>query len=92
MEIPHILESQKEVRDIDQYFRGTRMLDLYYEEMIEDIEVEMSRVLDFLRLPPASLFCPSYRLRTRTKPQMIENYSELKKRFSSGIMGEYIDE
>jgi LPS sulfotransferase NodH len=62
-------------------FANHAVLDICYEELARDFQVEMKRVQDFLEVKPQVLLPETHRQSDYPLPASIDNYYELKERF-----------
>ncbi|KAI0529640.1 hypothetical protein KFK09_002194 [Dendrobium nobile] len=71
--IPDIKQTRKWSTDILQYFKGTRHIVLYYEDLVRN-QAKMMDVLDFLRMPHAKLTSRHVKIHTRPLSDHIQNW------------------
>ncbi|KAL0928041.1 hypothetical protein M5K25_002275 [Dendrobium thyrsiflorum] len=71
--IPDIKQTRKWSTDILQYFKGTRHMVLYYEDLVRN-QAKMMDVLDFLRMPHAKLTSRHVKIHTRPLSDHIQNW------------------
>ncbi|WP_372574041.1 sulfotransferase [Ruegeria jejuensis] len=63
-------------------FPAQRVLQMTYEELVSDTGGEMQRLFRFLDVPAAPVHSSMSKQNKRPKPEVIENYAELKEAFS----------
>lgn len=76
----------------DEIFSGHEKLDISYEELEKDKDEVLNKIMEFLKLEPYS---PSSTLKKQIKEPLSEivlNYYQLKKQFSSTSWAGYFDE
>jgi LPS sulfotransferase NodH len=61
--------------------RGHEILELSYEQLVDDPDATLARVQAFLGVEQRTLETTSIKLRTRPVPEVVENYGELVRHF-----------
>jgi LPS sulfotransferase NodH len=92
-------ECEKEFRLIgkweelyDDAFRDHEMLEVYYEDLVAQRQVECDRILDFLGVQQRPLTTPMMKQRKSTLSDAIENYDDLKKDFAGTEWAAFFEE
>ena len=62
-------------------FKGRKVIDVHYEDIVANPQVELSKIQDFLGLKPAKLSVKSRKRNPKKLSDLIINYAELKKGF-----------
>jgi hypothetical protein len=60
-------------------------MELIYEELVENHEGEIRRILDFLNVEYHPLTVQTIKQRRKPKSEVIANYEELKAAFQAGV-------
>ena len=76
----------------NKMFRGHKTLDLYYEDLAEDVVREFARVTDFLGLGPHRPASTLKKQNPETSSILIKNYAELKTAFAGSEWEDFFDE
>ena len=69
-------------RQYDEFFRRQSTLEVFYEDLIGDLDAWSSRIQEFLTLEPRKLLVPTKKMGGATPRDAIANYDELASRFS----------
>ena len=69
-------------RFYDAAFAEHLFLEMYYEDLVADRRTEMARALELLDLEDRELQSPLLRQNTRALEDVVENFSELQRRFA----------
>lgn len=78
------LEAHRRMEDeAEALFANHQKLDLTYEEMVEDLNTASSRVQNFLGLTPKALKTKTIKQESRDLSEIVVNYDNLKKQFST---------
>ncbi len=67
---------------IARTYRSDRLLEMTYEDLIAQKDVEMRRLCDFLDVPPAPFHSKMSKQNKRAKSEVVENFAELKDAFA----------
>lgn len=75
----------------DEMFKDHPIITIYYEELVENPEETVSKVTDFLGLPPCHTSTYLVRQNPEKTSDLIDNYEELKDRFSGSPWESFFD-
>ena len=76
----------------DEFFSDHPLLDVWYEDLNENYIQEMRKVHEFLGLEPLSVRPQTYKQRQKELHELIENYAELKERFSGSPWHDFFED
>lgn len=65
------------------FFQHNNVLQITYEDLVNNQEKEIHRILSFLQVPYQELHCPLIKINTRSLKQSIKNYAALRCSFAS---------
>ncbi|THU64229.1 hypothetical protein C4D60_Mb01t24280 [Musa balbisiana] len=74
--ISTLRHTHKFVTDAMGYFRNTRHIVLYYEDLVQN-RTKLMDVLEFLRVPPRKLVSRHVKIHTRPLPKLVENWDDV---------------
>lgn len=66
-----------------QMFKNHEYLEVYYEDIVENREIELDRIFDFLNVEKMEVTANNKKQNPETFDELINNYSDLKKKFSN---------
>ena len=75
----------------DQAFTSHPFLEMYYEDLVAYRRREMTRTLEFLDLKDRDLQSPLVKQNPRTLEEIVENFSELRRRFANTPYAEFFN-
>ena len=81
--IDNIRKTLSEQELYNYLFRDNPKMELIYEELVENQEGEIRRILDFLNVEYQPLTVQTIRQRRKPKSEVIVNYKELKAAFQT---------
>jgi hypothetical protein len=76
----------------DAYFAAHPKLEVFYEDLAEDYQREMSRLVPFLGLPDEPLTPQTHKQAQQPLPAAIANYTELKRQFAGSEWEVFFEE
>lgn len=79
--VEFFLQIKKEVGYYNGFFSHSDKLDVYYEDLNNNKDKEIKRILEFLGSNQEILNSPMKKINKRDLKEVISNYSELKKKF-----------
>ena len=72
----------KAEREYDEFFFRQSILEIYYEDLVADLDALSRRIQEFLTLPPRKLQVPTRRMGGGSPRDAIANYDEMASRFA----------
>lgn len=75
-----------------QLFSGCPGIKVSYEDIVEDPQKEIGKILSFLGLPGTNLKTGTHKQLPEKPSAIVENYRELKAHFQQSAYGKYFDE
>ena len=81
--LEHFIETTKTQQRFSRLFPERPVLPVYYERLYTQPQKESSKILAFLGLSQRHLTCALIKQNTRPLDDVIQNYQELKRRFST---------
>lgn len=76
-------ESQKWEKTGKEVFLDHKLIDIFYEDLVVNTDVESRRVQEFLGVKPKSLYASTFRQNTSKLRNSIANYFQLKQQFEN---------
>ena len=75
------IKTRQEEYDTDYFFRDHQKMDVIYEELSNDYQLQMKQIQSFLNLPPEEVLPTTYQQSRLPLSRAINNYLELKEKF-----------
>lgn len=85
----YFINTEKLWKKYDKEFRDFSKIDVYYEDLCQNPQKELERVLSLLGVPYRRLFCPLRKQNIRSLRNVIINYDELKEKFVHSKWGHF---
>ena len=90
--VAHIEARERSVAEGNRFFRGHRIMDVFYEDLVRDETGQLNDLLRFLGLPPQSLTKKTLKQNHQRTEDLIENHAELAARFRHTRWHEFFEE
>ena len=87
----YFIESEKNHEDFSGKFSSHPYLNVFYEDLIHDQNIEIKKILSFIGAQDRPLICPLLRQNKRKIIDMVSNYSQLKIKFQQTRWAEFFD-
>jgi hypothetical protein len=72
-------------RVLDDFFKDNPRLEVFYEDLRDNLAAESRRIQDFLGVVYQELSPDTQKQRTKKKSELIANYDELKQKLLRGL-------
>ena len=69
-------------KEFDGYCQGHDKLEIYYEDLVANMETVCSEIMDFLGVPRHQLEANTLKQKKKTLSETVKNYGELKSHFA----------
>lgn len=79
--INHFRARERNFSHASRFFQRHRKIEIFYEDLVKQKELELNRILHFLGLPPQRLTSSTRKQNQQCIQELIENHAELKARF-----------
>ncbi|MCP4399601.1 MAG: sulfotransferase [bacterium] len=80
--LKYFKDSGNYIRETERLFYEHDKINVYYEDLLDNKDVQLARIQDFFRLPQQSLRSGLKKQNLQTLSQNIINYEELKRKFA----------
>ncbi|WP_163351754.1 sulfotransferase [Desulfovibrio sp. JC010] len=83
----------RSTRDLEkrarEFFAMKPIIEVSYENITQNMQQEMAKVLEFLNVREAELTTTSHKVRSRPVAEVVENYAEIRESFSGSEYAEF---